>query len=262
MKGRESGESGTVCLVGAGPGDPGLITVRGLELIRTCDALVYDRLVASELVAEAPPTVDRFFVGKRHGGGVAQDEITALLISLAERGLRVVRLKGGDPFVLGRGGEEAQALSAAGIGFEVVPGITSAAAVPAYAGIPVTHRGVAPAFAVISGHGRTDWDDYAGFPGTLVLLMAVSGLRTTATQLMAAGREPTETAAVIEWGTTPRQRTIVGDLASISDLAEAAAVGAPATVVIGDVVGLRAEIDWFQGVRGSTSLAGRGSLAR
>lgn len=241
---------GRVHLVGAGPGDPGLITVRGLALVRSCEALVYDRLVAPELVDEAPGEAERFHVGKRHGGGVPQEDINDLLIALARRGLRVVRLKGGDPFVLGRGGEEAQALAETGVDFEVVPGITSAAAVPAYAGIPVTHRGVASAFAVVSGHGRTDWAAYASFPGTLVLLMAVSELRTTTENLMAAGREPTETAAVIEWGTTPRQRTIVGDLASIAELAEAAEVEAPATVVLGDVVGLRDEIDWFQGVRG------------
>ena len=237
--------------MGAGPGDPGLMTVRGLELIRSCEALVYDRLVAPELVDAAPEGARRLYVGKRRGGGVPQEEINALLVSLAREGLTVVRLKGGDPFVLGRGGEEAQALSAAGLGFEVVPGITSAVAVPAYAGIPVTHRGVAPAFAVVSGHDRTDWAEYASFPGTLVLLMGVGGLARTAEDLMAAGRRPTETAAVIEWGTTPRQRTIVGDLASIAELAESAGVGAPATVVIGDVVGVRDEVDWFQGVRGT-----------
>ena len=249
-------------MVGAGPGDPGLITVRGLELVRACEVLVYDRLVAPELVDEAPVGAERVFVGKRLGGGVPQDEINDLLIALAERGLRVVRLKGGDPFVLGRGGEEAQALSAAGIAFEVVPGITSAVAVPAYAGIPVTHRGVAPAFAVISGHARTDWDAYASFPGTLVLLMGVSDLAATTEALMAAGRPPTETAAAIEWGTTARQRTIVGDLASIADLVEDADIGAPATIVIGDVVGLRDEVDWFQGVRGSASRADRERLPR
>jgi uroporphyrinogen III methyltransferase / synthase len=241
---------GAVYLVGAGPGDPGLITVRGLELVRSCDVLVYDRLVAPELVDETPPHADRFFVGKHHGGGIPQDEINSLLVAFAARGRRVVRLKGGDPFVLGRGGEEAQALANAGIRYEVVPGITSAVAVPAYSGVPVTHRGVASAFAVISGHGRTDWQEYARFPGTLVLLMGVSDLATIADRLMAAGRRPTETAAVIEWGTTARQRTIVGDLASIADLVAGAGLGAPATIVIGDVVALRDEIDWFQGVRG------------
>lgn len=241
---------GIVYLVGAGPGDPGLITVKGLELVRSCDALVYDRLVAPELVAEAPSGADLFFVGKRAGGGIAQQDINGLLVGLAGERRLVVRLKGGDPFVLGRGGEEAQALSTAGIGFEVVPGITSAAAVPAYSGIPVTHRGVASAFAVISGHGRDDWSGYASFPGTLVLLMGLSELARTCEHLMAAGRSPTETAAVIEWGTTRRQRTVVGDLASISDLASTAGLEAPATVVVGDVVALRDEIDWFQGVRG------------
>jgi uroporphyrinogen III methyltransferase / synthase len=253
-------QNGTIYLVGAGPGDPGLITVRGLDLVRACDALVYDRLVVPELVEQAPPYAERFFVGKRRGGGIPQGEISDLLVSLAERGLRVVRLKGGDPFVLGRGGEEAQALAAAGIGFEVVPGISSAASVPAYAGIPVTHRGVASAFAVVSGHGRTDWGAYASFPGTLVLLMGIGDLATTTARLMEAGRDPTETAAAIEWGTTARQRTIVGDLASIAELVEVAGVGAPATVVIGDVVALRDEIDWFQGVRDSSARTGSGFL--
>jgi uroporphyrin-III C-methyltransferase len=241
---------GVVHLVGAGPGDPGLITVRGLELVRSCEALVYDRLVAPELVAEAPEAADRFFVGKHHGGGMRQEDINRLIVDLARRGRRVVRLKGGDPFVLGRGGEEAQALAQAGIAYDVVPGISSANAVPAYAGIPVTHRGMASAYAVISGHGRADWHEFASFPGTLVLLMGVADLAATAEQLMEAGRAPTETTAVIEWGATARQRTIVGDLASIADLVASAGVGAPATVVIGDVVTLRDEIDWFQGVRG------------
>jgi uroporphyrin-III C-methyltransferase len=222
---------------------------------------VYDRLVAPELISEAPAEADGLFVGKHHGGGMAQEEINDLLISLAREGRTIVRLKGGDPFVLGRGGEEAQALSAAGIAFEMVPGITSAVSVPAYSGIPVTHRGLASAFAVISGHGRTDWDSYASFPGTLVLLMGVSELSSIADRLMRAGRRATETAAVIEWGTTPRQRTIVGDLASIADLATSAGVGAPATIVIGDVVALRDEIDWFQGVRGSQPQEQRGPVA-
>jgi uroporphyrin-III C-methyltransferase len=253
--------SGVVYLVGAGPGDPGLITVRGLALVRSCDVLLYDRLVAPELVAEAPSSASRLFVGKHHGGGMDQDAINDLLVSLARAGRVVVRLKGGDPFVLGRGGEEAQALSRAGIAFEMVPGITSAVSVPAYAGIPVTHRGLASAFAVISGHGRTDWDAYASFPGTLVLLMGVSDLRAIAERLMRAGRRPTETAAVIEWGSTPRQRTVVGDLASIAELASDAGVGAPATIVVGDVVALRDEIDWFQGVRGSQRQEQRGPVS-
>ncbi|HET7482671.1 MAG TPA: uroporphyrinogen-III C-methyltransferase [Actinomycetota bacterium] len=252
----ENGETqvGTVHLVGAGPGDPGLITARGLELLRRCDAVVYDRLAAPELVAEAPAGAERYFVGKEPGcHSSTQDEINELLVSLARRGLEVVRLKGGDPFVFGRGGEEAGALAEAGLAFDVVPGVSAAVAAPAYAGIPVTHRGVASSFAVVAGHpeGKVDWAGLAGFPGSLVLMMGVAGLRRATEHLIEQGRDPTEAAAIVEWGTTPRQRTVVGDLASIADLAEAAGIEPPATVVIGDVVTLRATVEWFQQPRGA-----------
>ena len=235
--------------MGAGPGDPGLITARGLDLIRGCDVLVYDRLVAPELVDEAPAAARRLFVGKEPGcHSQTQDEINALLVDLGRSGDSVVRLKGGDPFVFGRGGEEAGALAAAGIDFEVVPGITSAIAVPAYAGMPVTHRGVSSSFMVTTAHPESavQWDVLARFNGTIVLLMGVSALRRATTRLIEEGRDPMQSAAVIEQGTTNRQRTIVGDLASISDLAEAAGVEPPATIVIGDVVSLRGSIEWFQ----------------
>jgi len=242
-----------VYLVGAGPGDPGLVTVRGLGLIRTCDVLVYDRLAAPELVAEAPSIADRIFVGKEPGcHSRTQQEINDLLVDLGRRGGVVVRLKGGDPFVFGRGGEEAEAVAAAGIYFEVVPGVSSAIAAPAYAGIPVTHRGVASAFMVTTGHPESSvqWDVLARFEGTLILLMGVATLRRAAERLIEEGRDPTQAAAIIEQGTLGRQRTIVGDLASLADLAEAASVAPPATVIIGDVVSLRATIEWFQHPRG------------
>ena len=247
-------QQGMVHLVGAGPGDPGLITVRGLELIRGCDVLVHDRLVAPELVAEAPVGAERIFVGKERGCHVrSQDEINELLVELGRRCASVVRLKGGDPFVFGRGGEEAAALADAGVDFEVVPGISSAVAVPSYAGIPVTHRGISSAFIVTTAHPESSvqWDVLARFKGTIVLLMGVATLRRATQLLIEEGRDPTETAAVIEQGTTARQRTVVGDLASIADLADSAGVQAPATVVIGEVVTLRDSIEWFQQPRAS-----------
>ena len=235
--------------MGAGPGDPGLITVRGLELIRACDVIVYDRLAPAELLDEAPAGAERIFVGKEPGCHHAtQDEINALLVELGRSDRVVVRLKGGDPFVFGRGGEEAMALAEARVPFEVVPGVSSAVAVPAYAGIPVTHRGIASSFMVTTGHPESSvqWDVLARFDGTIVLLMGVATLRRATERLIEEGRDPTQTAAVIEQGTTGRQRSIVGDVASIADLAEAAGVQPPATVVIGDVVTLRTAIEWFQ----------------
>ena len=243
--------------MGAGPGDPGLITVRGLELIRACDSIVYDRLAAPELIDEAPPGAQRVFVGKEPGcHSRTQAEINGLLVDLGRAGGIVVRLKGGDPFVFGRGGEEAESLAAAGVPFEVVPGISSAVAVPAYAGIPVTHRGIASAFMVTTGHPESSvqWDVLARFEGTVVLLMGVATLRRATERLIEEGRDPTESAAIIEQGTIGRQRTIVGDLASIADLAEGAGVEPPATVVIGNVVTLRETIEWFQQPRASTSV--------
>ena len=247
-----------VYLVGAGPGDPGLITARGLDLIRACDVLVFDRLAAPELVDEAPRGAERIFVGKEPGcHSRTQAEINDLLVELGRGDRVVVRLKGGDPFVFGRGGEEAEALAAAGVPFEVVPGVSSATAVPAYAGIPVTHRGVASSFMVTTGHPESSmqWDVLARFNGTVVLLMGVATLRRATERLIEEGRDPTEPAAVVEQGTVGRQRTIVGVLASIADLAESAQIEPPATVVIGQVVTLREKIEWFQHPRGLGSVA-------
>ncbi len=238
--------TGVVYLVGAGPGDPGLITAKGLEILRSADVVVYDRLVAASLVAEAPPTAERVFAGKRpHGGStdLAQDEISALLVERARRGLTVVRLKGGDPFVFGRGAEECEALQAAGVPFHVVPGVTSAIAAPAAAGIPVTHRQVASAFAVVTGHecdgvSSLDWEALARVP-TLVVLMGLSALPEITARLLEHGVPPDTPAAVIASGTLPAQRTVVGTLATLAAQVAEEGLEPPATVVVGEVVRFR-----------------------
>jgi len=231
----------TVFLVGAGPGDPGLITAKGLELLRSADVVAYDRLVSPALVAAAPASAERVFVGKEcYESGTRQQDINALLVDRARRGHTVVRLKGGDPFVFGRGAEECEALRAAGVPFQVIPGVTSATAVPAAAGIPVTHRWVASAFAVVAGHesdGRSDldWQALARVP-TLVVLMGLSALPDIVARLRAQGMTPDTPAAVIASGTLPEQRTVVGTLDDIVDLVAGAGLEPPATVVIGEVV--------------------------
>lgn len=243
-----------VFLVGAGPGDPGLITRRGLDLVRSCDVLVYDRLVSRDLVDEAPSTAEALFVGKTPGeSSMPQASIDALVVSKAREGKRVVRLKGGDPFVFGRGADEGQALAAAGIAFEVVPGISAAVAVPAYAGIPVTHGGLSSSFAVMTGHEASPrpgseerFAALAGGAETLILLMGVSSLGETATKLVEAGRSADEPVALIERGTTPAQRTIVATLGTVADVARRENVKAPVTTVVGAVVSLRPALDWFE----------------
>jgi uroporphyrin-III C-methyltransferase len=223
----------TVYLVGAGPGDPGLITARGLELVRSCDVLVYDRLVSPELVAETPR--DAIRIGRETLG---QADIDALLVRLGRRGLDVVRLKGGDPFVFGRGGEEALALAAAGVPFDIVPGVSSLSAVPASAGIPITHRGVASQVTIVSGHdaGELDFAALARAPGTLVLFMGLASLEAIADGLLRAGKPADTPAAVVASGTTPEQRTVVAPLARIA--AAGNSLDPPALVVVGDVVAL------------------------
>jgi uroporphyrin-III C-methyltransferase len=241
---------GKVYLVGGGPGDPGLITVKGLGCLRAADVVLYDRLIAPALLAETPAWAELIDVGKApEKARGSQAEINAQLIAHARAGKTVVRLKGGDPFVFGRGGEEALALVEAGIPFEVVPGVTSAVAAPAYAGIPVTHRHVAQSFTVVTGHTAGDgdengaaWDDLPR-SGTLVLLMGVKHLPEITARLIAAGRAADTPAAVIHWGTTARQQVVTGTLATIaSDAREAPP---PATIVIGEVVGLRAALSAF-----------------
>jgi uroporphyrin-III C-methyltransferase len=227
------------------------MTVRGLALMRRADVVVYDRLVDRRLLREAP-RAHRIFAGKASGDHtLPQEEINALLIAHARRGRRVVRLKGGDPFVFGRGGEEADALAAAGVPFEVVPGVSSAVAAPAYAGIPLTHRGVASSFAVVTGHecdkgrDRVDWARLATAVDTLVVLMGVAALPRIARELLAHGREPQTPVALVRWGTTERQVVLTGRLDDIASRARAAQLESPVVIVIGDVVALAARLAWF-----------------
>ena len=242
--------TGTIYLVGAGPGDPDLITVKGLKLLRQADVVIYDRLAPPEVLREARPDAELIDGGKqptKHR--LDQAGINALLLDRARRGLSVVRLKGGDPFVFGRGGEEALACMAAGIPFAVVPGISSAIAVPAYAGIPVTQRGISTSFTVLTGHENPDSDansiDYTALVrlgGTLVLLMGVSHLPRIVAHLLAAGLPPETPAASIEWGTTKRQRSVETTVGTIAE--RAAHLQSPTTTVIGAVAGLG--LHWFE----------------
>jgi uroporphyrinogen III methyltransferase/synthase len=248
------GPSGRVAFVGAGPGDPGLLTARALELIALADVILYDRLIPDQALAGARADAELRYVGKQGGGPfVPQEQTEALMLERARAGALVVRLKGGDPFVFGRGGEEALALRAAGIAFEVVPGITAGIAASAYAGIPVTHRGLASAVALITAHedpakpeGALDWNALAAFPGTLVFYMGVRTLPALSARLIDAGRPGAQAAAVVSHGTLPEQRTVLGTLASIAADAAAAGVQAPAITVIGDVAALHAQLEWRQ----------------
>lgn len=243
---------GKAYLVGAGPGRADLITVRGLRLLQQADVVIYDRLIAQELLDEARPGAEMIFVGKGPGRHtLEQEEINELLVARVRLGKQVVRLKGGDPFVFGRGGEEAQALSEAGLPFEIVPGISSAIAVPAFAGIPITHRGLSTAFAVVTGHERgepedstTDWNALAKIP-TLLVLMGVGQIRQIAARLMAAGRNGDTPAAAIASGTTDHQQVVRATLATLADAIHDAGLGAPAVIVIGEVAALHEQLDWF-----------------
>jgi len=222
----------SVYLVGAGPGDPGLITARGLELVRACDVLVYDRLVAAELVEEAPP--DALRIGRRP---LAQEKINELLVSYGRAGLEVVRLKGGDPFVFGRGGEEALVLAEVGVRFEVVPGVSSISSVPASAGIPITHRGLAAQATILAGHDTDlDYEALARAPGTLVVFMGLRNLAELVADLIANGKDPSTPAAVIAHGTLADQETVVAPLSALP--AAASGLAPPALIVIGEVVAL------------------------
>jgi uroporphyrinogen III methyltransferase/synthase len=238
----------TVYLVGAGPGDPGLLTRRGAALLEAADVVVYDRLAHPSLLELAPSTAERINVGKAPGAvEMDQDGINAVLVERGLAGLAVVRLKGGDPFVFGRGGEEAEALAAAGVGFEVVPGITSAIAAPAYAGVPVTHRGLSTHFTVVTGHEDpekgttdTDWDALARAGGTLVILMGAGHLADIAERLIKGGRPADTPVAAVRWGTHPTQRTIRATLATVAD----AGVRPPSAIVVGKVAAL--DLAWFE----------------
>jgi uroporphyrinogen III methyltransferase/synthase len=246
--------SGTVYLVGAGPGDPGLMTRRSLVLIASADAILYDRLIPPGALDGARPDADLRYVGKQPGGhSMEQEDINALLVELGRTRGSVVRLKGGDPFVFGRGGEEAQALADAGIAFEVVPAVTAGVAAPAYAGIPVTHRDDASAVALITGHedptkpeSALDWPALAAFPGTLVLYMGVRNLPRIASQLVAGGRPPDEPVAVVERGTLPGQRTVSGTLADIAERVAEAGLKPPAITLVGSVARLRERLEWLE----------------
>ena len=257
----QASRDGVVYLVGAGPGDPGLLTLRGGELLVTCDAVVYDALANPALlglaaVGERDVPVELHAVGKRGGAteSAKQEEINALLVRLAREGKRVVRLKGGDPFVFGRGSEEAQALARAGVRFEVVPGVTAGIAAPAYAGIPVTHRRIATSVTFVTGHEdpndengtSVDWGALARAGGTIVLYMGVTKLPGIVSALMAGGMTGDTPAAAVQWGTYPRQRTATATLATLVDEIARSGLRPPVISVIGPVVGLRDEIAWFE----------------
>ena len=237
-----------VSLVGAGPGDPGLITRRGLERLQTCDVLVYDALVGEELPQMARADAELIYVGKRAGHhSMTQDEINEVIVEHAQNGKTVCRLKGGDPFVFGRGGEEALFCREHGVPFEIVPGVTSSIAAPAYAGIPVTHRDIASSFAVVTGHTASDDAPPERFPvaDTLVFLMGVRALPQIVARLKERGESDDKPVALVRWGTTQKQQTVVGTLSTIEAEVEKAQLKSPALIVVGDVVNLREKLQWF-----------------
>jgi uroporphyrinogen III methyltransferase/synthase len=250
----EKSSSGMVYLVGAGPGDPELITAKGIRCIVTADVLIYDYLAAKALLNHARPECERIYVGKKGGDHtLSQDGINALIVAKAAEGRVVTRLKGGDPFIFGRGGEEAEELVKAGIPFEIVPGVTSAIAAPAYAGIPLTHRQFTSTVAFVTGHedptkdeSGIDWSALAKGVGTLVFLMGVKNLPNIVARLRQNGRPAETPAALVRWGTTTRQQTVTGTLENIESRAKAAGIKAPAIIVVGEVVTLRDTLRWFE----------------
>ncbi|MBB6443943.1 uroporphyrin-III C-methyltransferase [Bacillus benzoevorans] len=245
---------GKVYLVGAGPGDPKLITVYGLECIQKSEVIAYDRLVNPKLLEYASDTAELIFCGKSPGKHhLIQEEIHSLLVQKAMEGKTVTRLKGGDPCVFGRAGEEAEVLAEHGIPYEIVPGVTAGIAAPAYAGIPVTHREHASSFAIITGHGREskgeehlNWDALAQGIDTIAFYMSVGNIAYISQQLISHGRNPQTPAAAIEWGTTDKQRTITGTLATMSEIMQKERIQNPAMIIIGEVVRLREKIKWFE----------------
>jgi uroporphyrinogen III methyltransferase/synthase len=245
---------GIVYLVGAGPGDPGLITVKGLRCVAEADVLIYDYLASKSFLAHIRPDCEAIYVGKQGGDHtLTQDQINDLIVSKAREGKRVTRLKGGDPYIFGRGGEEAEVLVAAGIPFEVVPGVTSAIAAPAYAGIPLTHRQFTSTVAFVTGHedpqkteSDVDWASLARGIGTLVFFMGVKNLPHIVEKLLEHGRSPQTPTALIRWGTTVQQRTVTGTLTDIVQRAKEAGIKAPAITVVGEVVNLRDKLQWFE----------------
>jgi uroporphyrinogen III methyltransferase / synthase len=247
-------KKGIVYLVGAGPGDAGLLTLRGAELLARADVVVYDALVNQDLLRLAPNSAEIIYGGKRSKDhAIPQDELNQLLVSKARQGKTIVRLKGGDPYIFGRGGEEAEELAEAGIPFEVVPGVSSIAAAPNYAGIPLTHREHCSSFTVITGHedptkdeSSIDWAQVARIPGTKVILMGLQRIRNIAETLIANGMAARTPVGMVRWGTTGQQESIEGTLGSIADVVEKKKFSAPAVAVIGDVVKLRGKLNWFE----------------
>ena len=245
---------GKVYLVGAGPGDPGLLTTRALQILKRADVIVYDRLIARQILHGLPKRIVKIYVGKRSGTHSlpGQDAIPQILVANAKRGKLVVRLKGGDPFLLGRGGEEALKLREAGVEFEIVPGITSALAVPAYAGIPVTHRKYSSSVAIVTGHEdpkksrRVDWRKLATAVDTIVILMGIDNLQPILMSLIDGGRSPECPVAIIEKGTTRRQRVTVGNMRTMATQAIERRITPPAIIIVGDVVKLHEELSWFK----------------
>ncbi len=246
-------KAGKVYIIGAGPGDPGLMTVKGMKCLQEADVVIYDHLISPEFLNFTRKDARLIYAGKEGGNHtLSQDQINERLVEEARQGRIVARLKGGDPFIFGRGGEEAEELTFAGIPFEIIPGVTSAISVPAYAGIPLTHRRFTATVAFVTGHedplkekSEIDWKALAGM-GTLVFLMGVRNLSRIAANLVAQGKNPETPAALIRRGTTADQETLTGTLADISGKAEAAGFAPPAILVVGEVVGLRKDLNWFE----------------
>jgi len=254
IKGSFPSVKGRVILVGAGPGDPGLLTIKGREYLEKADVVIYDRLGTKDLLQFCNPHAELIYVGKHPGRHtLSQSEINTLLLEKAWSGNLVVRLKGGDPFVFGRGGEEAEYLARSGVPFEIVPGVTSAIAVPAYAGIPVTHREYSSSIAIITGHERetshllaSKWRALSTTADTLVFVMCMSSLREIISNLIAGGRSPDTPTAVIAAGTQPQQKTVTGTLGDIVERVTEAKIAHPAITIVGEVVRLREILQWFE----------------
>ncbi|ARM84146.1 uroporphyrin-III C-methyltransferase [Marinobacter salarius] len=244
---------GEVALVGAGPGDPELLTLKAWRLIQSAEVVLYDRLVSPEILSLIPESAERIHVGKQRANHtLPQDQINSRLVELARKGRKVVRLKGGDPFIFGRGGEEIETLAAAGVRFQVVPGITAASGCAAYAGIPLTHRDHAQSVRFVTGHLKNDtcdlpWKDFVQNNQTLVFYMGLVGLPIICQQLVAHGMSPEMPVALVSRGTTPHQQVVTGDLTNIVERVERNAVPAPTLVIIGNVVTLRSRLDWIGG---------------
>ena len=249
-----STQSGKVYLVGAGPGDPGLVTLRAKELIEMAEVLVYDNLANQHLLEWAKPDCEKVYVGKSPGRhAVEQDEIENILVKFANKGKQVVRLKGGDPFVFGRGGEEARRLELANIPFEIVPGITAALAAAAYAGISLTHRDYSSAISFITGHEnpekkefRVDFKRFANNGGTLCIYMGMGQLARIVSDLLAAGQSAQTPVAVVQWATLSKQRSVFGQLDTISDIVTTEGISSPAMIIVGDTVALHKQVSWFE----------------